>query len=137
MSDPRTILDDYRKSTKLALQAGFDGIELHSANGYLVHQFLDATANKRTDEWGGSIENRCRFGLEALKILIEVFGADRVGIKINPCAGYNDVGMEHDEQVETYKYYIGQLDKLGLAYIQMVRYVEKVSIVAGVSEPIP
>jgi len=67
-----------------------------------------------------------------------VFGADRVGIKINPCAGYNDVGMEYDEQVETYKYYIGELDKLGLAYIQMVRYVEKVSAVAGTSiETVP
>ncbi len=66
-------------------------ITYHSANGYLVNQFLDATVNKRTDQWGGSIENRCRFGLEAAKILIEEFGADRVGVKLNPCGGESDV----------------------------------------------
>jgi 2,4-dienoyl-CoA reductase-like NADH-dependent reductase (Old Yellow Enzyme family) len=57
-----------------------------------VNQFLDTGANKRTDQWGGSVENRCRFGLEAIKVLIEVWGAGRVGIKMNPCGGYNDVG---------------------------------------------
>jgi 2,4-dienoyl-CoA reductase-like NADH-dependent reductase (Old Yellow Enzyme family) len=67
-------------------------LSVHSANGYLVHQFLDSTSNKRTDEWGGSVENRCRFGLEILKVLIEVWGPARVGIKLTPCAGYNDVG---------------------------------------------
>lgn len=65
---------------------------VHSANGYLIHQFLDHNSNKRTDEWGGSVENRCRFGLECFKALIDVWGPARVGIKINPTGGYNDVG---------------------------------------------
>jgi 2,4-dienoyl-CoA reductase-like NADH-dependent reductase (Old Yellow Enzyme family) len=66
---------------------------VHSANGYLIHQFLDYNSNQRKDEWGGSIENRCKLGLECFKALIEVWGPARVGIKLNPCGGYNDVGF--------------------------------------------
>ena len=73
-------------------KAGFDGVELHFANGYLVDQFIQDVSNKRTDEYGGSIENRARFGLEVLKATSEVFGADRIGIKLMPCGGFNDVG---------------------------------------------
>lgn len=65
---------------------------MHSANGYLVHQFLDWNSNQRKDQWGGSIENRARFGLETMKVLIEVWGPGRVGVKLTPCGGYNDVG---------------------------------------------
>ena len=65
---------------------------VHSANGYLIHQFLDNTANQRTDMWGGSIENRCRLGIECMKALIEVWGPGRVGIKVTPCGGNNDIG---------------------------------------------
>jgi 2,4-dienoyl-CoA reductase-like NADH-dependent reductase (Old Yellow Enzyme family) len=64
---------------------------VHGANGYLITQFLDSTANQRTDKWGGSVENRSRFGLEVLKELTKVFGRD-VGVKLNPAGGYNDVG---------------------------------------------
>ena len=64
---------------------------VHGANGYLVAQFLDSTTNKRTDEWGGSIVNRARFGLEILKVLKEVYG-NNVGVKLTPCGGYNDMG---------------------------------------------
>ena len=64
---------------------------VHGANGYLPTQFLDSTSNLRTDEWGGSVENRARFGLEVLKALKEVFGPD-VSLKVSPCGGYNDVG---------------------------------------------
>ena len=64
---------------------------VHGANGYLITQFLDSTANQRTDKWGGSVENRSRFGLEVLKVLTEVFGPD-VGVKLSPAGGYNDVG---------------------------------------------
>ena len=64
---------------------------VHGANGYLITQILDSTANQRTDKWGGSVENRSRFGLEVLKVLTEVFGPD-VGVKLSPAGGYNDVG---------------------------------------------
>jgi hypothetical protein len=77
--EPEKILDQYTNAAKIAKEAGFDGVELHSANGYLVEQFLSDSANVRTDKWGGSVENRCRFGLEAVKRLIDVWGADRVG----------------------------------------------------------
>lgn len=122
--DPKIILEDYKNNAILAKEVGFDGIEVHSANGYLIHQFLDSTTNKRTDQYGGSIENRCRFGLEVTKTMIEVFGADRVGIKLTPCGGYNDVGMPLEEDIATFKYYITELDKMGIAYIQLVRYLE-------------
>lgn len=110
LEDPDAVIEEYRQAAENAKKAGFDGVErtsrlsrppsttdwsvtVHSANGYLVSQFLDSTSNKRTDEWGGSIENRCRFGLKALDALIDVYGAGKVGIKINPCGGYNDVGV--------------------------------------------
>jgi 2,4-dienoyl-CoA reductase-like NADH-dependent reductase (Old Yellow Enzyme family) len=69
---------------------------VHAAGGHIVHQFLDSNSNKRTDQWGGSIENRCRFGLAVTKAIVEVLGAGRVGTKISPCGGYNDVGCVHD-----------------------------------------
>ena len=69
---------------------------VHGANGYLVPQFLDSTSNKRTDEWGGSIENRARFGLEILKVLKQVYG-NNVGVKLTPCGGYNDMGYGNHE----------------------------------------
>ncbi|KAG9046172.1 hypothetical protein FS837_004927 [Tulasnella sp. UAMH 9824] len=123
IEDPTTIIADYKNAALMAKEAGFDGVELHSANGYLVHQFLDFNTNKRTDKWGGSVENRCRFGLETLKALISVWGPDRVGIKINPCGGYDDVGMPLEETKETFTYYIQEILKLKLAYIQLVIYL--------------
>ena len=67
-------------------------LQVHGANGYLVQQFLDNTSNHRTDRWGGSAENRSRFGLEVLKEIVAIWGADQVGVKLNPCGGYNDMG---------------------------------------------
>ncbi|KAG8954531.1 hypothetical protein FRC00_005848 [Tulasnella sp. 408] len=125
IEDPTTIIADYKNAAVMAKEAGFDGVELHSANGYLVHQFLDFNSNKRTDEWGGSVENRCRFGLETLKALISIWGPDRVGIKINPCGGYDDVGMPLEETKETFTYYIQEILKLKLAYIQLVNYLSQ------------
>lgn len=65
---------------------------VHGANGYLVHQFIDNTSNLRTDEWGGSVENRARFALETLKALVDVWGLGRVGVRFSPSGGYNDMG---------------------------------------------
>jgi 2,4-dienoyl-CoA reductase-like NADH-dependent reductase (Old Yellow Enzyme family) len=96
--------------------------EVHGANGYIVHQFLDSTSNLRTDSWGGSVENRARFALETLKVLIEVWGGDRVGVKINPGGGYNDMGMPLDDTIATFSHFVTEADKLGIAYIDLVRY---------------
>ncbi|KAG6836940.1 hypothetical protein H0H93_000830 [Arthromyces matolae] len=91
VEDPSIIIAQFKQAAINAKEAGFDGVELHGANGYIVHQFLDNTANRRTDKWGGSVENRARFGLETLKVLIEVFG-ENVALKVSPAGGYNDVG---------------------------------------------
>ncbi|KAJ3511997.1 hypothetical protein NLJ89_g3780 [Agrocybe chaxingu] len=121
IEDPWTIIAQYKQAAVNAQKAGFDGVELHAANGYLVMQFLDNTSNQRTDKWGGSVENRCRFGLEVLNALIEVFGQD-VGIKLSPAGGYNDVGMSLQDTLDTYSYFITEADKLNPGYIALVRY---------------
>lgn len=89
--DIHTVIEEFRQGAKNAKEAGFDGVELHAANGYLVDQYLKDGSNTRTDEYGGSIQNRMRFCLEALDALIGVFGADKVGIKISPTGRYNDM----------------------------------------------
>ena len=78
------IIDDYRKATKNALEAGFDGVEIHAANGYLIQQFLSDRTNQRSDTYGGSVENRLRFALEVTKAIVAEAGADRTGIRISP-----------------------------------------------------
>ncbi|KAF8069030.1 hypothetical protein FPV67DRAFT_1448858 [Lyophyllum atratum] len=122
VGDPWTIISEFKKAAIYAKEAGFDGVELHGANGYLVNQFLDNTCNHRTDQWGGSVENRARFGLEVLKVMVEVFG-DNVALKVSPAGGYNDMGMPLQEALDTYTYFVSEADKLGLAYIALVRYV--------------
>ncbi len=93
-----------------------------SANGYLSHQFIDNTSNQRTDQWGGSVENRCRFPLRVIDEMCSVYGNDRVGIKLSPCGGYNDMGMTEKDTTETYGYLIKELNSRRIAYIQLVRY---------------
>ncbi|PPQ80353.1 hypothetical protein CVT25_003636 [Psilocybe cyanescens] len=121
IDDPWTIIKQFKHAAVNAKEAGFDGVELHGANGYIVTQFLDNTSNLRTDQWGGSIENRSRFGLEVLKALVEVFG-ENVSVKLSPCGGYNDVGMPLQETLDTYSYFISEADKLKLSYFNLVRY---------------
>ncbi|THU98433.1 FMN-linked oxidoreductase [Dendrothele bispora CBS 962.96] len=122
--DPRHLIQVYKQAALNAKRAGFDGVEVHTGGGYLIHEFLDNTANKREDEWGGSVENRVRFGLEVLKVVREVFGPGRVGIKVTPSGGYNDVGMTLEDTIETFTYFITEADKLDLAYMMFLRYSE-------------
>lgn len=95
---------------------------MNSANGYLPHQFLDNTSNHRTDQWGGSVENRCRFSLRIIDEICSVYGNDRVGIKLSPGGGYNDIGMDGKDTAETYGHLIKELNKRRIAYIQITRY---------------
>ena len=85
------VVAEFGAAAGRALEAGFDGVELHAASGYLVHQFLDASSNQREDRYGGSVENRTRFPLEALDAIIAAVGADRTGMKISPRIAFNDV----------------------------------------------
>ena len=113
------IVDEYRLATRHALQARFDGIELHAASGYLPEQFLSSGTNQRTDRYGGSLENRARFIVEVLTAMIDEAGSDRVGIKISPEMGFNSVTDAAPQQ--TYQYLVQQLDKLNLAYLHLAR----------------
>jgi len=122
IDDPTTLLDLFEQAAINAKEAGFDGVELHGANGYLIQQFLDSTSNTRTDSWGGSPAKRSKFGLLALERLIKVFGKDRIGLKVNPAGGYNDMGMPLEETIETYSYFLTEADKLGIVYVDLVRY---------------
>ncbi|KAJ6606258.1 flavoprotein NADH-dependent oxidoreductase [Mycena vulgaris] len=122
IEDPTVLIALFKEAAINAKEAGFDGVELHGANGYLVHQFLDSTSNKRTDKWGGCPENRARFALETLKVLIEVWGPN-VALKLGPSGGYNDVGMPLQDTIETFGYLTREVNKLGLAYVALARYI--------------
>jgi N-ethylmaleimide reductase len=115
----KEIVEEFRKGAENAKKAGFDGLELHGANGYLVDQFLKSCSNQRTDEYGGSIQNRCRFLLEVMDALISVFGKDRVGIKLSPSNRYND--MYDSDPINLYKYLLQELSKKGIAFVEMVQ----------------
>ncbi|KAI9294346.1 FMN-linked oxidoreductase [Neoconidiobolus thromboides FSU 785] len=120
IEDPKEYVQKYKQVAINAKEVGFDGIELHGANGYLPHQFLKSHSSQRTDQYGGSIENRSRFILEIIDAFNEVFSADRVGIKLSHCGGYNDMGEKSEEEAyELFSYLISELDKRNIAYIQL------------------
>ncbi|MFJ3485433.1 alkene reductase [Pseudomonas sp. NPDC090202] len=112
------IIESFRHGAQLAKEAGFDGVEIHGANGYLPDQFLQDGTNKRTDAYGGPIENRARFLLEITAAAISVWGHGRVGVRLSPSSSY---GSMHDGNPKaTFGYVARQLDKLGLAYLHVV-----------------
>ena len=110
---------DYGQAAKNAIEAGFDGVELHAANGYLPSQFLAESANQRTDEYGGSIRNKARFVLEVIHELISAVGGDKVGIKISPFHPYGNILL--DNPLDTYTYVIEELNKLDFAYVELMK----------------
>ena len=112
------IVAAYGQAARNAIAAGFDGVEIHGANGYLLEQFLQSRSNKRTDAYGGSIENRARLMLEATRAAVDAIGADRVGIRLSPYGRANDSG--EDDPMPLYTYVIGELNKLGLAYLHLI-----------------
>jgi N-ethylmaleimide reductase len=118
-ADLKQALDEYVLSAKNAVAAGFDGIELHSANGYLLEQFLRPNSNRRTDGYGGSIERRSRFVLEVVDATIKAIGKDKVGIRISPFGVFNDMPL-YPEMESDYTYFAKQLNERGLLYIHLV-----------------
>ncbi|ADQ84189.1 alkene reductase [Methylovorus sp. MP688] len=112
------IVADYAAATKHALEAGFDGVEVHAANGYLLDQFLRDGSNKRTDQYGGSLENRSRLLLEVVNAVIAVAGADKVGVRISPLNPFNDMADSNPQAL--FNHVAEVLSPLGLAYLHAV-----------------
>jgi N-ethylmaleimide reductase len=112
------VINQFRQGAKNSVVAGFDGVEIHSANGYLPDQFLCDGTNRRSDAYGGSIENRTRFVLELVQAVVEVCGANRVGIRLSPSGIFNDIF--NSDPVETFEHLIGRLNTFNLAYLHLV-----------------
>ncbi|KAG0922879.1 hypothetical protein G6F32_014484 [Rhizopus arrhizus] len=114
----RAIVEEYAQAARNAIVAGFDGVELHAANGYLVNQFLDSHANARTDEYGGSLENRIRFLDEVARALVDAVGdPSRVGIRLAPLTTLN--GCVDADPVTTYTAAAQRLGEIGVGYIHI------------------
>lgn len=111
------VIGEYRQAALNAIEAGFDGIELHAANGYLVNQFIDSEANNRTDEYGGSIENRLRFLGEVVEAMTDAIGAERVGVRLAPFTSLN--GTVDKTPIETYTATSALLNKLSVVYVHI------------------
>jgi N-ethylmaleimide reductase len=112
------ILADYERGARHAKQAGFDGVEVHGANGYLLDQFLQDGSNKRTDCYGGSIENRARLLLEVVDRAISVWGAERVGVRLSPYGSFND--MSDSDPIALFNYVLAQLSLRKIAYAHVI-----------------
>ena len=113
----KSIVADFAAAAKNAIDAGFDGVELHAANGYLVHQFLGTNTNLRVDEYGGSDENRARFLLEVVDAILAEIGPGKLGVKLSPTVPFND--MRDDNATEFYPYVVSLLNDRDLAYLHI------------------
>jgi N-ethylmaleimide reductase len=112
------VVNDYRQAAIRAKEAGFDGVEIHAANGYLIDQFLQSKTNHRTDQYGGSLENRFRFLKEIVEAISTVFPANRIGVRLSPNGVYNNMGSQDFR--ETFVYVAKQLNVYGLAYLHLL-----------------
>ncbi|KEO74323.1 alkene reductase [Anditalea andensis] len=119
IAEIKQTIKDYGQAAKNALSAGFDGVELHAANGYLPSQFLAESSNQRSDEYGRSIPNKVRFVVEVMQELISAVGGDKVGIKLSPFHPYGDMIL--DNPVSTYTYLVEELNKLDFAYVELMK----------------
>ena len=134
MSEPRMLetqevrdmIKEFVQAAKNSIEAGFDGIELHGANGYIIDQFLNPNINQRNDEYGGSIENRSRFVLEMVEDIAAAIGKDKVGIRFSPYGTNNEMTPYPAEEVEaTYKYLAEKLNEIGIIYIHLTHVKEE------------
>ena len=112
------IVQDYRHAARNAIAAGFDGVEIHAANGYLIDQYLKTGANQRTDDYGGSIKNRARLLLEVTRAIVDEIGGGRTGIRLSPVTPANDIVDENPQPL--FDYVVRELGKLGLAYVHVI-----------------
>lgn len=117
LAEIATIIEQYRSAAKNALAAGFDGVEIHGANGYLLDQFLRDGTNQRTDAYGGALENRARLILEVTEAVCSVWGTNRVGVRLSPLQPFNDIRDSNPEA--TFSYMTGELNRFGLAYLHV------------------
>lgn len=115
----RQTIDDFRRAARRAIEAGADGVEIHGANAYLVHQFIAPSANTREDAYGGSIANRARFAIEVAQAIAAEIGADRTAIRLSPGMALWGID-EGAEGPDLYRYLVAELDKLGLAYLHIM-----------------
>jgi N-ethylmaleimide reductase len=118
-ADIEEVINEFVQASKNAISAGFDGVEMHAANGYLIDQFLNTASNQRDDEYGGSIENRSRFALEVSTRVAAAIGADKTGIRISPFGVFSDMAV-YEGMEDAYAYLAAELGKLKLAYIHVV-----------------
>jgi N-ethylmaleimide reductase len=112
------VIQDYHRAAQNAKQAGFDGVEVHGANGYLLDQFLQDGSNHRTDEYGGSIQNRARLLLQVVDGAVAVFGKTRVGVRLSPYGTFND--MQDSDPIALFTYVIQELNKRDVAYVHLI-----------------
>ncbi len=112
------IVADYRAAAQRAKEAGFDGVEIHAANGYLIDEFLQSKTNQRTDAYGGSVENRYRFLQEIIEAIATVWPGNRIAVRLSPNGVYNDMGSP--DYRETFRYVVQQLNIYGLAYLHLI-----------------
>ena len=113
------VVQQFVRGAKNAYEAGFNGVEVHSANGYLLDQFINPTTNRRDDAYGGSVENRARLLLEVVDAVSKIWGADRVGVRLSPLGTFNDMGEDRDAE-DTFGYIAKELSGTGLAYLHVI-----------------
>ncbi len=119
--DIQQAVQEYVDAAKNAIEAGFDGVELHGANGYLLDQFINTASNQRTDEYGGSIENRSRFVLEVAQATVEAIGKEKVGMRLSPYGVFNNMAV-YPELDDAYAYLAEELNKIDLVYLHLVNH---------------
>ena len=118
VSEIADIVAQFRRGAQVAHEAGFDGVELHGANGYLIDQFLQTATNQRSDEYGGPVSHRARFLAEVLDSVVGIWPSNRVGVRLSPAGGMS--GIHDDDPVETFSYVARQLDAADLAYVHVI-----------------
>jgi NADPH2 dehydrogenase len=116
--DIQDTIRDHANAARRAIDAGFDGVEIHGANGYLIDQFIQESCNNRTDQWGGSVENRSRFAIEVAKAIVDAVGPSRVGFRISPWSTYHSITPTDPQQ--QFSHLVSELRRLDLAYLHVI-----------------